>query len=216
MLLTKIQYIAVAIIPVLFAITVHEVAHGWVANKFGDPTARMLGRLSLNPIKHIDPIGTIVVPGLMLLLGGFLFGWAKPVPVDPRNFKNPKTDMIWVAIAGPLSNLIMAFLWAIILKLCVSALAAEHALSIPLRYMAQIGIQINIVLLVLNLIPIPPLDGSKVLMGLLPGRMAYKLSLIEPYGFFILLALIYFGVFSAILNPVLNIFVSFISAVLAI
>lgn len=216
MLLTKIQYIAVAIIPVLFAITVHEVAHGWVANKFGDPTARMLGRLSLNPIKHIDPIGTIAVPALMLLLGGFLFGWARPVPVDPRNFKNPKTDMIWVAIAGPLSNLIMAFIWAVIFKLCVSVLAAEHALSIPLRYMAQIGIQINIVLLVLNLIPIPPLDGSKVLMGLLPGRMAYKLSLIEPYGFFIVLALIYFGVFSAILNPVLNIFVSFVSAVLAI
>ena len=212
--LSTIQLIAVAIIPVLFAITVHEVAHGWVASKFGDSTAKMLGRLSLNPVKHIDPVGTILVPALMLFLGGFLFGWAKPVPVDSRNFKNPRYDMIWVAIAGPLSNLLMAFMWAIILKLCYVFLQSEHMLFDPLIAMAQIGIQINIVLFVLNLIPIPPLDGSKVLMGLLPGSMSYKLSRIEPYGFFIVLALIYLGVFSVILKPVNHAFIAFVSVVL--
>lgn len=201
-----VQYIAIAIIPVLFAIIIHEVAHGWVANYLGDPTARMLGRLSLNPIKHIDPIGTILVPILMLALGGFLFGWAKSVPVDARNFRNPARDMIWVALAGPLSNLVMIFLWMLLLKANLMFFAAEPYLYVPLRYMTEMGMQINLVLMVLNILPIPPLDGSKVLMGLLPDRAAANLGRLEPYGFFIVLALVYFGIFSAFLQPVANIF----------
>ena len=211
--LSIVQYIAVAIIPILFAITVHEVAHGYVAKRFGDRTAQMLGRLTLNPIKHVDLVGTILVPAVLMFAGGFLFGWAKPVPVDPRNFKNPKRDMIWVALAGPLSNLLMAFLWAAILKLSIVFSVYDHWLTDPMRFMAQIGIQINIILFTLNLVPIPPLDGSKVLMGLLPGPAAYKLSRIEPYGFFIILALIFLGVISAIVMPVLHIFVVFVSSV---
>lgn len=213
MSISMVQYVAVAIIPILFAITVHEVAHGYVAKRFGDSTAQMLGRLTLNPIKHIDLVGTILVPAILLFAGGFLFGWAKPVPVDTRNFKNPKRDMIWVAVAGPMANLVMALIWAGVLKLSIVFSSYDHWLADPVRYMAQIGIQINIILMVLNLIPIPPLDGSKVLMGLLPGPVAFKLSRIEPYGFFIILALIFFGVLSAIVQPILHMFVVFISSV---
>lgn len=206
MSISLVQYIAIAIIPVLFAIIIHEVAHGWVANYLGDPTAQMLGRLSLNPIKHIDPVGTIIVPILMLALGGFLFGWAKPVPVDARNFRNPSRDMIWVALAGPLSNLLMAFLWMLLLKANMMFFAAEQYLYVPLRYMAEMGMQINLVLMVLNILPIPPLDGSKVLMGLLPDRAAAKLNRLEPYGLFIVLLLVYLGIFSVLLQPVLAVF----------
>jgi len=202
--LTTIQYIAAAIIPVLFAITVHEVAHGFVANRFGDPSAKILGRLTLNPLKHIDLVGTILVPALLLALGGFIFGWAKPVPVNSRNMKNPRYDMIWVAAAGPVSNGIMALLWAAILKLALMFLITQPQFFVPIKTMAGIGIQINLILMVLNLVPIPPLDGSKILMGLLPGPAAYRLSLLEPYGFFIILALMYFGVLSVVLEPVLN------------
>lgn len=216
MQLSMIQYIAVAIIPVLFAITVHEVAHGWVASRLGDPTAKMLGRLTLNPIKHMDLVGTVIVPVAMLVLGGFIFGWAKPVPVDARNFKYPQRDMVWVAIAGPLSNLLMAFLWAIVLKVSVTTLSVEHWLSVPLLHMAKIGMQINLVLMVLNLIPVPPLDGSKVLMGFLPGPAAYKFSRLEPYGLFIIIALIYLGVLSALLQPVMAIFYNFVSVILGL
>jgi Zn-dependent protease len=212
--ITLIQYVAIAIVPVLLAITIHEVSHGWVANYLGDPTAKMLGRLTINPIKHIDVVGTILVPAVMVMLGGFLFGWAKPVPVDARNFKNPRRDMIWVAVAGPLSNLLMAFLWAAMLKVNIVFFAAEQFIYVPLRYMAEIGMQINIVLMVLNILPIPPLDGSKVLMGLLPGPAAYKLSRVEPFGFFIVLLLIYLGVFSAILQPILSAFLSFAATLL--
>lgn len=209
--LSTVQYIAAAIIPILFAITVHEVAHGFVANRFGDPSAKMLGRLTLNPLKHIDLVGTIIVPALLLTFGGFIFGWAKPVPVNPRNMKNPRRDMIWVAAAGPGANGIMALCWAIILKISILFLAGQAQLFEPIKTMAQIGVQINLVLMVLNLIPIPPLDGSKVLMGVLPGPAAYKLSLLEPYGFFIVLALLYFGVLGAILGPILNVLFSAIS-----
>lgn len=203
--LSTIQYIVAAIIPVLFAITLHEVAHGYVANRFGDPSAKILGRLTLNPLKHIDLIGTIIVPALLLTFGGFIFGWAKPVPVNDRNMKNPRVDMIWVTAAGPAANGIMALFWALILKISIVFFATQPQLFIPIKTMAVIGIEINLVLMVLNLIPIPPLDGSKVLMGLIPGPAAYKLSLLEPYGFFIVLALLYFGILSTILEPILNI-----------
>lgn len=209
--LSTIQYIAAAIIPVLFAITLHEVAHGYVANRFGDPSAKILGRLTLNPLKHIDLVGTIIVPALLLAFGGFIFGWAKPVPVNARNMKNPRHDMIWVAAAGPASNGIMALLWAVILKICIVFFISQPQIFVPIKTMAAIGIQINLVLMVLNLIPIPPLDGSKVLMGVIPGPAANKLSLLEPYGFFIVLALLYFGILSAILEPVLNVLFQAIS-----
>lgn len=209
--LSTIQYIAAAIIPVLFAITVHEVAHGYVANRFGDPSAKMLGRLTLNPIKHIDIVGTILVPALLLTFGGFLFGWAKPVPVNPQAMKNPRTHMIWVAAAGPAANGMMALFWAAILKMTIVFFATQPQIFIPIKTMAAIGIQINLVLMVLNLVPIPPLDGSKILMGVLPGPAAYKLSLLEPYGFFIVLALLYFGILSAILEPILTILFQMIS-----
>ena len=203
--LSTIQYIAASIIPVLFAITLHEVAHGYIANRFGDPSAKMLGRLTLNPMKHIDLVGTIIVPALLLTFGGFIFGWAKPVPVNPRNMKNPRYDMIWVAAAGPTANGIMALFWAAILKSALLFFATQPQIFIPIKTMAAIGIQINLILLVLNLIPIPPLDGSKILMGVIPGPAAYQLSLFEPYGFFIVLALLYFGILSAILEPILNV-----------
>jgi len=208
--LNKIQLIAIWILPVLFAITVHEVAHGWVAKKLGDPTAMMLGRLTLNPIKHIDPIGTLLVPGLLLVFGaGFIFGWAKPVPVTWENLKHPKRDMALVAIAGPLVNLLMAFIWAMLLALALSITSSESAFTYPLVLMAEAGILINLVLMLLNLLPIPPLDGGRVMIGILPGRWAWQLSRLEPYGLFILLALIFTDVLGKILLPPLAALQSF-------
>lgn len=189
------QTILVYAIPILFAITVHEVAHGWVASKLGDQTARMLGRLTLNPIKHIDLVGTILVPAILVTLGGFLFGWAKPVPVNWRNLRKPKRDSALVAVAGPLTNLIMAFLWGLITKLAmllgITAMIA----------MGEIGITINAVLLILNLIPVPPLDGSRVVSSLLPNRAAAFYERIEPFGFFILVLLLFSGFLTNLLNP---------------
>jgi Zn-dependent protease len=199
--LTLAQKIAVWALPVLFAITVHEVAHGWVAKKLGDPTAFMLGRLSLNPLKHIDPIGTIVVPAMLLMLGGFIFGWAKPVPVTWQNLRNPKRDMALVALAGPGANLVMAIFWAMIAKIGLLTAAMIPSVSEPLIYMAGAGIFINIILMVLNLLPIPPLDGGRIMAGVLPGPISYKFSRLEPYGFFILLALLATGILSSILGP---------------
>jgi Zn-dependent protease len=198
--LTLIQKLAVWALPVIFAITVHEVAHGWVANRLGDPTARMLGRLTLNPIKHIDPIGSILVPGLLLLAGGFVFGWAKPVPITVQNMRNPRRDMALVALAGPVSNLVMAFLWALIAR-AAAFLENSWALATPLIYMGLAGMAINLALAVLNLLPIPPLDGGRVLSNLLPPRMSATLDRIEPYGFFILLGLIITGLLGHILGP---------------
>lgn len=200
--LTLVQRIVVWALPVLFAITVHEVAHGWMARRLGDPTAMMLGRLTLNPIKHIDPIGTILLPLLLLSLGGFVFGWAKPVPVTWENLKNPKRDMALVAVAGPASNLIMAIVWAILAKLAMSLDQSLMWLAQPLAYMGFAGVIINVVLMVLNLLPIPPLDGGRVMTGILPGPWAYQLARMEPYGFFILIGLLATGVLSKLLGPV--------------
>lgn len=197
---SAIQRIAIWALPVLLAITVHEVAHGWVALRLGDRTAQMLGRLTLNPIKHIDPVGTLLVPGLLLLIGGFVFGWAKPVPVTWDNLRNPKRDMAIVAAAGPLSNFIMAVMWAILLKVGVSVGASWSWFSQPLVMMAQAGITINLILMVLNLVPIPPLDGGRIAVGMLPGPWAWRVSRIEPYGMFIVLGLLVTGVLSWLMS----------------
>jgi len=195
------QLIAVWVLPVLFAITVHEVAHGWVAKQLGDPTAQRLGRLTLNPLKHIDPVGTILVPGLLLVIGGFIFGWAKPVPITWENLRHPKRDMAIVAFAGPASNFVMAILWALFAKLGSLLPDTFQSLALPMAYMGIAGISINIVLMVLNLLPMPPLDGGRVLSGMLPGRWAWQLNRIEPYGFFILLALLATGLLGKLLTP---------------
>lgn len=197
-----IQKVVIWAIPVLFAVTLHEVAHGWAALQFGDRTAQMLGRLSLNPIKHIDPIGTILVPGLLVVTTGFIFGWAKPVPVNARNMRNAKTNMAWVALAGPMANLLMAILWSLVTLIGISY-------SIPaLAYMGLAGIFINTMLMVLNLLPIPPLDGGRIMISILPGPLSWKLSRVEPYGFFILLALMYFGIVSLVLWPFVSGFIA--------
>ena len=197
-----IQTISIAAIPILFAITLHEAAHGYVAKHFGDMTAYQMGRVSINPIRHIDPVGTILLPLLTLALGGFLFGWAKPVPVNFGALRNPKKDMFWVALAGPASNFVMALGWALLFKL--SYAYPENYFAIPLMDMAKVGIQINAVLMVLNLIPLPPLDGGRVAVSLLPHRQAYQLSRIEPYGMFILIALAISPVLGWVLYPMVR------------
>ncbi len=208
--LNTVQVIAIWALPVLFAITVHEVAHGWVAKKLGDPTAMMLGRLTLNPLKHIDPIGTVIVPLALVLMGGFIFGWAKPVPVTWDNLRNPKRDMALVALAGPLANLVMAFGWALIMKVGFMLGDDFSWLAWPLIYMGGAGIAINGVLMLLNLLPVPPLDGGRVMAGLLPGPWAWKLSRIEPYGLMIMVGLMVTGMLGKILGPPLHMFESFL------
>lgn len=197
--LTLMQTLAIWALPVIFAITLHEAAHGWMAEKLGDKTARMLGRVTLNPLKHIDPLGTILVPGLLLFFGGFIFGWAKAVPVTMRNLKRPKTDMAWVAIAGPAANLIMAVFWALILKLGYMLLSSQPGIGQFLVYSGLAGVSINIILMVLNLLPIPPLDGSRILSAFLPDNLAWQYNRLEPFGFFILLGLLFFGFLGPIL-----------------
>lgn len=195
------QRIAVWALPVLFAITVHEVAHGWVANRLGDPTARMLGRLTLNPIKHIDPVGTLLVPGVLLLLGGVVFGWAKPVPVTVENLRQPRRDMAIVAAAGPITNILMALMWAMVMKLGLVFSDTLSWIAMPLIFMGGAGITINVILAILNLLPLPPLDGGRVASGLLPGRIAVKFDRLEPYGFLIILTLLLTGILGKILWP---------------
>lgn len=201
--LSKIQFLAVAAIPVLFAITVHEVAHGWVAKKLGDPTAMMMGRLTLNPIKHIDLVGTVVVPVVVLMLTGFLFGWAKPVPITWENLKRPKRDIGLVAIAGPAANLLMIIIWAIVMKLALFLPIEYRYFGQPLVYMGVAGIFINGILMVLNLLPMPPLDGGRIATSLLPGPIAWKFSRIEPFGMVILVVLLVTGVLWTIMLPIL-------------
>jgi Zn-dependent protease len=198
--LTLVQRIVVWILPVIFAITVHEVAHGWVAKKYGDNTAFSQGRLTINPIKHIDLLGTIILPGILLITGtGFIFGWAKPVPVDPRNFKNPLHDMAVVALAGPISNFLMALGWALVTRLGVTIGPGAEAISLPLIYSGVAGISINLVLALINLLPIPPLDGSRILTGMLPSYWAWQYNRLERYGFIILLLLLYTKLLGVIL-----------------
>jgi Zn-dependent protease len=195
--LTFIQTFVVWVLPVVFAITVHEVAHGWVAKKYGDNTASQLGRLTVNPIKHIDIIGTIILPGLLFWKTDFIFGWAKPVPVDARNFKNPRKDMAVVALAGPVSNLLMALGWALLAR--IGILTGIQFISLPLIYTGIAGISINLMLALINLLPIPPLDGSRVLTGILPSEWALKYNQFERYGFIILLILLYTQILNVIL-----------------
>lgn len=199
--MSLVQKLAVWALPVLFAITLHEVAHGWVARAFGDHTAEEQGRLSLNPLRHIDPIGTIIVPALLLFLGGFLFGWAKPVPVDPRRMHHPRRDMAIVAAAGPAANLAMAVGWAVVARLGFALLEHWAWAAVPMILMGQAGIAINLILMVLNLLPLPPLDGSRVLAWLLPPRAAAWLDRIEPYGILILLGLLYLGLWQKLIGP---------------
>jgi len=191
--------VSVAAIPILLAITLHEVAHGRVALRFGDRTAEAAGRLSLNPVRHIDPIGTVLVPMLLLWLGGFLFGWAKPVPVNPSRLRRPRQDMVWVAAAGPASNLLMALGWAVVLS--YSQHRAGGVVAEWLQTMASIGVSINLLLAVFNMLPIPPLDGGRVLANLLPpGPLSRAMARIEPFGLFIVLGLLMTGILFFILS----------------
>lgn len=198
--------LAIWTIPVLLAITLHEVAHGWAALAFGDRTAQLLGRLSLNPLKHVDPVGTIAVPLSLLLMSWlmgsqpFLFGWAKPVPVSMQNLSHPKRDMAWVAIAGPASNFVQAIVWALLLYVQMGS-ATEW-----LHSMAIAGISINLILIALNLLPIPPLDGSRVLTALLPNQLGWQYNRLEPYGLVILIGLMVMGWLTPLIMPLFTLF----------
>ena len=200
--LTIIQKITAYAIPIIFAITVHEAAHGYAAKYFGDMTAHYLGRISLNPLKHIDPVGTIILPALTVMLGGILFGWAKPVPVNFSNLRDPKKNMLWVALAGPLSNLLMAIFWTFLYARL--QLFPDSSIFF-LQVMALAGIQINLILMVLNMLPIPPLDGGRVAASLLPYPWSSYIENLERYGLFIIIFLLFSGVLGSILFPIINI-----------
>ena len=205
-----IQTIAIAAMPVIFAITLHEAAHGYAARHFGDPTAWQAGRISLNPLRHIDPVGTLLVPGLILLTSylaagsAMLFGWAKPVPVNFGRLRHPKSDMLWVAAAGPGMNMLMALAWAGLFKLAL--LMPPNMYSQPLAEMSMIGINVNLVLMVLNLLPLPPLDGGRIAVSLLPHALAVKYAQLERWGFPILLILLFTGILGTIMGPFLALF----------
>ncbi|MEW6728113.1 MAG: site-2 protease family protein [Pseudomonadota bacterium] len=210
--LNLIQKFTIWILPALFAITVHEAAHGYAARYFGDDTAARLGRLSLNPLRHIDPIGTVLLPIATFFLSGFIFGWAKPVPVDARNLRNPRRDMAWVSLAGPGSNLVMAIFWGLMMALAqVLADKGLGAVAVPLALMGQAGVFINLLLMLLNLVPIPPLDGGRILISLLPPSLGAQLARIEPFGLLILILLLVTGVLWAVLGPLLNAMNGFIT-----
>lgn len=194
-----IRNIAVYALPVLFAITLHEAAHAYVAKHFGDNTAYAAGRMTLNPISHIDPIGTIVIPIALYVTTGFVFGYAKPVPIDFSRLRNPKRDMAWVALAGPGANFIMAFLWLVLAMLLV----AFDVQEVFPHKVAQAGLWTNLLIFAFNLVPIPPLDGGRIVTSLLPNRLAYKYARIEPYGFFIVLALVFLKVLNFFVVPLM-------------
>ena len=209
-----IQTVAIYAIPVLFAITVHEAAHGYAARHYGDNTAYMLGRITLNPLKHIDPLGTIAMPLLLYFAtsGAFLFGYAKPVPVNFGRLRHPKRDMIWVALAGPGANLVQAILWVVLGYLMVAAGVEERFFL----EMARAGLMVNLVMFAFNLFPLPPLDGGRILVGLLPMRAAIGLSRVEPYGFFIVLALVVSGIVGNLwLRPLMNVTAGLIELLLS-
>ena len=204
--------VAVWAAPILFAITLHEAAHGWVANKLGDPTAKKLGRITINPIKHIDPVGTVAVPLFLAMISPFVMGWAKPVPVEPRYFKSPLLDMALVAVAGPVSNFIMACIWAMLIKLAYLSMETSQLLAFLIE-MGKNGIIINIVLMVLNLLPIPPLDGGRVVAGVLPPNIALPFMRLERFGMVIILLLLDSGILGIILWPIVMHFVNIFSVI---
>lgn len=200
--LNSIQIASVLALPLLFAITAHEAAHGLMASRLGDQTARRLGRVTFNPFKHIDPIGTLVVPVATLFLTGFLFGWAKPVPVDWRNLRQPRRDMALVALAGPGANLVMALIWGLVVKLALALGTESSWVAMPLALMGAAGVLMNVLLMVLNLFPLLPLDGGRVLSALIPVPWAARFVRLEPYGLILLLALLLLGILGALLWPV--------------
>jgi Zn-dependent protease len=208
-----IQQISIMALPLLLGVILHEVAHGWVANKLGDPTARLSGRLTLNPLAHIDPIGSLLIPGILILTHSpFLFGYAKPVPVNFNNLRNPKQDMVWVALAGAVTNLLLALGFSIIHRVLMTGsplweLPYMSLVLHPLILMLRYGVVINVSLAVFNLIPIPPLDGGRVMVGLLPLKAAYSYSRLEPYGFFIILGLLVTHILDWLISPFIYFFI---------
>ena len=212
--LSLLEKIVVAAVPIIFAITVHEVAHGWVASRLGDPTARDAGRLTLNPVKHIDPLGTVVVPLVMIVLTPFAFGWAKPVPVDWRNLKQPRRDMALVATAGPGANVVMLLFWTLLLSALFTPGAAVSWQENLLMEMAKVGVIINIVLITLNLLPLPPLDGSRIVTAFLSPAAAQKYNTLERWGLPILIVLIFTGVLGKILHPLIGFMLSIVNTLL--
>ena len=208
--LLSLERIALAAIPIILAITVHEAAHGYVARMFGDGTAWMLGRVTLNPLKHIDPVGTVLVPFATLWLGGFLFGWAKPVPVNFGNLRHPKRDMLWVAAAGPGSNFLMALLWAVLFGLAAGGGALASA---GLAQMSREGILINVSLMVLNLLPILPLDGGRIALSLLPRSLAIPYSNTERFGFMLVVILLVTGALGIVLGPLFRLAIAAVGAI---
>lgn len=207
--LSLIQKIVIYALPVIFAITVHEAAHGYAARYFGDMTAHHAGRITLNPLKHIDPLGTILLPALTIMLGGILFGWAKPVPVNFGRLRHPKKDMLWVAAAGPASNFVMAIFWALVIKF---SLDMPEMFAVPMALMGKAGVGINIVLMVLNLLPLPPLDGGRIAVSLLPYNLARPFAQLERYGFIILIVLLFTGILGQILDPLIGLVYGLISS----
>jgi Zn-dependent protease len=209
--LSLIQKIVIYALPVIFAITVHEAAHGYAARYFGDLTAHHAGRITLNPLKHIDPFGTILLPALTIMLGGILFGWAKPVPVNFGRLRNPKQDMLWVAAAGPASNFVMAVFWALVIKFSADM---PEMFAVPMALMGKAGVGINIVLMVLNLLPLPPLDGGRIAVSLLPQNLARPFAQLERYGFIILIILLFTGILGKILGPLIGLVYGLISSLI--
>jgi Zn-dependent protease len=212
-----VRTISIFALPLVFAITLHEAAHGYVAKHFGDLTAYAQGRVSLNPLRHVDLVGTLIVPMVILTLSHFagssiLFGWAKPVPVNFGNLRNPKRDMRWVAAAGPGANFVMALFWAATLKL--GAVAPDAYFAQPMIWMGAAGILVNVALAVLNLMPLLPLDGGRIVVSLLPPRLAYRFSLLEPYGMVILLVLLFTGVLGLVLWPIIIVLVAGVGALI--